>query len=59
MGVTIPVDAGGAGRDYVSYALAIEAIATASATLAIILAGNNSLVAEVVAQFGTTAQRAT
>ena len=32
MGVTIPVDAGGAGRDYVSYALAIEAIATASAT---------------------------
>jgi alkylation response protein AidB-like acyl-CoA dehydrogenase len=39
MGVTIPVDAGGAGRDYVSYALAIEAIATASATLAVILAG--------------------
>ena len=55
MGVTIPVDAGRAGRDYVSYALAIEAIATASATLAV----NNSLVAEVVAQFGTTAQRAT
>ena len=52
MGVTIPVDA---GRDYVSYALAIEAIATASATLAV----NNSLVAEVVAQFGTTEQRAT
>ena len=51
MGVTIPVDA---GRDYVSYALAIEAIATASATLAVILAVNNSLVAEVVAQFGTT-----
>ena len=49
LGVTIPVDA---GRDYVSYALAIEAIATASATLAV----NNSL---VVAQFGTTAQRAT
>ena len=59
MGVTIPVDAGGAGRDYVSYALAIEAFATASTTLAVILAVNNSLVAEVVAQFGTTAQRAT
>ena len=55
MGVTIPVDAGGAGRDYVSYTLAIEAIATASAILAV----NNLLVAEVVAQFGTTAQRAT
>ena len=59
MGVTIPVDAGGAGLDYVSYALAIEAIAAASATMAVILAVNNSLVAEVIAQFGTAAQRAT
>ena len=59
MGITIPVDAGGAGRDYVSYALAIEAIATASATLAVILAVNNSLVAEVIARFGTAAQRTT
>ncbi len=57
MGVTIPVEAGGAGRDYISYAVAIEGIATASATLAVILAVNNSLVAEVVAQFGTAAQR--
>ena len=59
MGVTVPTEAGGAGRDYVSYALAIEAVATASATLAVILAVNNSLVAEVVARFGTVAQRAT
>ena len=59
MGVTIPVEAGGAGRDYVSYALAIEAIAAASATLAVILAVNNSLVVEVVARFGTAAQRTT
>ena len=59
MGVTIPVEAGGGGRDYVSYALAIEAIAGASATLAVILAVNNSLVAEVVARFGTLAQRTT
>ena len=59
MGITIPVTAGGAGRDYVSYALAIEEIATASATLAVILAVNNSLVAEVIARFGTAAQRAT
>ena len=59
MGVTIPVDAGGAGRDYVSYALAIEAIAAASATLAVILAVNNSLVAEVIARFGSAAQRTT
>ena len=59
MGITIPVDAGGSGRDYVSYALAIEAIAAASATLAVILAVNNSLVAEVIARFGTAAQRTT
>jgi butyryl-CoA dehydrogenase len=57
MGVTIPIAAGGAGRDYVSYALAIEAIASASATLSVILAVNNSLVAEVIARFGTPAQR--
>ena len=59
MGVTVPVAAGGAGRDYVSYAAAIEAIAGASATLAAILSVNNSLVAEVVARFGTPAQRET
>ena len=57
MGVTIPAAAGGAGRDYVSYAAAIEAIAGASATLAAILSVNNSLVAEVVARFGSPAQR--
>ena len=59
MGVTIPVASGGAGRDYVSYAAAIEAIAGASATLAAILSVNNSLVAEVVARFGSAAQRET
>ena len=32
MGVTIPGEWGGAGRDYVSYALAVEAVARASAT---------------------------
>jgi butyryl-CoA dehydrogenase len=56
MGVTIPADAGGAGRDYVTYALAVEAVAHASATLAVILTVNNSLVAEPLHQFGTDAQ---
>ena len=59
MGVTIPAAAGGAGRDYVSYAAAVEAIAGASATLAAILSVNNSLVAEVVARFGSASQRET
>jgi len=57
MGVTIPVADDGAGRDYVSYALAIEEIARASATLAVILAVNNSLVGELIAKFGAPAQR--
>jgi alkylation response protein AidB-like acyl-CoA dehydrogenase len=48
-GVTIPADRGGAGRDYLSYTLAIEAIAHASATVAVSLVVTNSLVAELVA----------
>jgi butyryl-CoA dehydrogenase len=56
-GVTVPQADGGAGRDSVSYAVAIEAIATASATVAMILAVHNSLVTEVVARFGSEAQR--
>src|SRR6266542_3050611 len=49
LGVTIPKAWGGAGRDYISYALAIEAIAKASATVAVSLSVTNSLVAEVIA----------
>lgn len=59
MGVTIPEQWGGAGRDYVSYALALEALASASAVVAVIAAINNSLVAEPIAAFGTDAQRET
>jgi butyryl-CoA dehydrogenase len=57
MGVTIPEASGGAGRDYVSYALAVEAVALASATLSVILTVNNSLVAEPLREFGTDAQK--
>jgi len=57
MGVTIPKELGGAGRDYVSYALAIEVLAKASAVVAVIAAVNNSLVAEPLAQFGNYAQK--
>jgi butyryl-CoA dehydrogenase len=57
LGVTIPKEWGGAGRDYVSYALAIEAIARASATVAVALSVNNSLVAELVAHAGREAQK--
>ena len=57
LGVTIPKAWGGAGRDYVSYALAIEAIAKASATVAVSLSVSNSLVAEVIAHAGRDEQR--
>ncbi len=56
-GMTIPREWGGSGRDYVSYALALEEIARASAAVAVILAVNNSLLAEPVAKFGTDAQK--
>jgi alkylation response protein AidB-like acyl-CoA dehydrogenase len=58
LGVTIPAAAGGAGRDYLTYALAMEAIARSSAVIAVILTVNNSLVAEPILQFGTDAQKA-
>src|SRR5207302_9328357 len=56
-GVTIPKSWGGLGRDYVSYALAIEAIARASATVAVSLVVTNSLAAEVVAHAGRAPQK--
>jgi butyryl-CoA dehydrogenase len=59
MGVTVPGEWGGAGLDYISYAVAIEAIASASAVLAVIAAVNNSLVAEPIAEFGTDSQKQT
>jgi butyryl-CoA dehydrogenase len=57
LGVTIAKAWGGAGRDYISYALAIEAIARASATVAVSLSVTNSLVAELIAHAGRDEQR--
>jgi len=57
LGVTIPKVWGGAGLDYVSYALAMEAVAHASATVAVALSVTNSLVAEVIAHAGREQQR--
>ena len=58
LGITIPREHGGLGHDHVAYAVAIEAIARASATVAVILSVSNSLVAEVLLRYGTDAQRA-
>src|SRR6185436_11679155 len=59
MGVTVSPEWGGAGLDYVSYALAIEALASASAVVAVIAAVNNSLVTEPLLEFGTDTQKQT
>ncbi len=56
-GVTLPREWGGAGRDTVSYAMAVEALAFASATLAVILVVHNSLAVEPILQFGTARQK--
>ena len=56
-GVTVSTAWGGGGHDYFSYALAIEAIGRASATVATSLVVTNSLVAELVEHAGTDAQR--
>ena len=56
-GVTLPADWGGAGRDMVTYALALEAVGRASATLAVILSVNNSLVASALLRSGSDAQK--
>jgi alkylation response protein AidB-like acyl-CoA dehydrogenase len=59
LGATIATEWGGGGRDYVSYALALEALARGSAVLAVIASVNTSLVAEPLEKFGTDAQKQT
>jgi alkylation response protein AidB-like acyl-CoA dehydrogenase len=59
LGATVATEWGGSGKDYVSYALAIEALANASAVIGVIAAVNTSLVAEPIAAFGTDAQKQT
>jgi butyryl-CoA dehydrogenase len=57
LAVTVPAEWGGAGRDHMSYAVAVEAVARASATVGVILAVSNSLVTEVIARRGSSAQK--
>lgn len=57
LGATVPKHWGGAGLDYLSYILAIESIARASATVAVSLTVTNSLVAELIAHAGRARHR--
>jgi butyryl-CoA dehydrogenase len=58
-GMTLPTSAGGAGQSYDTYAAMIEVVSAASATVAVILSVNNSLVAEPLHEFGTDVQKDT
>jgi butyryl-CoA dehydrogenase len=56
LGIAIPEELGGSGMDNVSYALAMEEIARACASTAVIMSVNNSLVCDPIYRFGTPAQ---
>ena len=57
MGVMIDPQWGGAGADFVSYALAIEEISAADGGISNMMAANNSPVAMAIQQSGTDQQR--
>jgi alkylation response protein AidB-like acyl-CoA dehydrogenase len=57
LGITVPKAWGGLGLDYVSYAGAIEAIARASATVAVSLVVHHSLVDDLIAHAGRAKQK--
>ena len=57
LGLRVAKEFGGTALDHVSYALTIEAVARASATVAVILAVHNSLVCDVIARVGTGDQK--
>ena len=57
MGVAVPERWGGSGADTVAYALALEEIAKACASHAVIMSVNNSLYCDPVLRYGDDAQR--
>jgi butyryl-CoA dehydrogenase len=58
MGIAVPERWGGAGADAVSYVVALEEIARACASHAVVMSVNNSLYGDPVLKFGTDEQRA-
>lgn len=57
LSVAIPRAWGGLGLDYVSYALAVEAVARASATVGVSIVVHHSLVSELIAYAGRARQK--
>jgi len=57
MGIAVPEAYGGSGADTVAYVLALEEIAKACASHAVIMSVNNSLYCDPVLKYGTDEQR--
>ena len=57
MGVTVPDEFGGAGLDYVSYALIVEELARACASTSVIVSAHNSLCIWPILKYGTDEQK--
>jgi butyryl-CoA dehydrogenase len=58
MGVAVPETHGGSGGDTVAYALAVEEVARACASHAVIMSVNNSLFCDPVLKYGSEEQKA-
>ena len=58
MGMTAPESVGGAGVDYVSYALALIEIAAGDGALSTVVSIHNSLIVTALLRFGSPAQQA-
>ncbi len=57
LGVAVSEEYGGAGLDYVSYAIVIEELSRVDASLGVIASVNNSLVCYGIEKFGTEEQK--
>ena len=58
LGIAVPEAYGGSGGDTVAYALALEQVARACASHAVVMSVNNSLYCDPVLKYGTEEQRA-
>lgn len=59
LGATVPEQWGGAGLDSVTYALCLEEIAAADASVAVIVSVQNGLPEQMILRYGNDAQRET
>ena len=57
MGMTVPPEWGGAGTDYVAYALALEEIAAGDGASSTVMSGHNSVGCMPILNYGTDAQK--